>query len=132
MSTVEKILEHKGPDVITALPSATVREAAKLMAQANVGACVIKQGDKIFGIFTERDLLRRVVGAGKDPNILTMAEVMTGTIKSCRLSDSIARIQEMMDKERIRHLPVIEDGVLVGMISLRDILSARVSDLMGK
>lgn len=132
MSTVEKILNRKGPDVITAPPSTTVDEAARLMAQADVGCIMVKQGNQLYGIFTERDLLKRVVGAGKNPSTTVLAEVMTGIVQSCRLADSVQHVRDIMNRRQIRHLPVIEDGSLVGMISLRDILDERVHELEDK
>ena len=124
MTTVEDILMVKGPDVIVAAPTSTVFEAAKLMAEGNVGSVIVRSEGQVLGIFTERDLLRRVIAPGKDPAGVTLSEVMTSPVKSCRLSDDIHTCAQLLKDSRIRHLAVIECGALVGLIGLRDINAA--------
>ncbi len=121
--TVEQILEIKGPDVIVAAPTSTVLEVSKLMTEANVGSIIIREEGRVLGIFTERDLLRRVVARGKDPSALPVAEVMSSPVKHCRLDDTIAQCAERLVDSHIRHLAVIEDGALIGLIGLRDLLT---------
>ncbi len=128
MSTVEQILRAKGPDVIVARPESTVIEAAKLMAEANVGSVIVKDGEEIRGIFTERDLLRRAVARGRDPADTPLAEVMSSPVRSCSLGDDVERMADELTREHIRHLAVIEDGALVGVISLRDVMAAQLRD----
>ncbi len=127
MATVEDILMIKGPDVIVASPGSTVMEAATLMAEANVGSVIIRTEGKVEGIFTERDLLRRVVTTGKDPNTVLLSEVMSSPVKSCRLADDIRHCAEMLNDRHIRHLAVIEEGALVGLISFRDVLTSELT-----
>ncbi len=122
MPTVEDILMAKGPDVIVIEPSATVFEAARLMADGRVGSVIVRQDGRVAGIFTERDLLQRVVAAGKDPARVTLAEVMSSPVRSCRLSDDVADCAKMLRESNIRHLAVIEDDALVGVVGLRDVL----------
>ena len=128
MSTAEQILMDKGPDVLIISPKASVLDAAILMKQSNVGGLIIKEDAEILGILTERDLLRRVVAAKKDPANTLVEEVMTKDIISCRLDNKTEDLQKMMSKLHIRHVPVVEDGALIGIISLRDVLAKRISE----
>lgn len=96
------------------------------MAEARVGSVVVRQGDRVVGIFTERDLLRRVVAVGREPAGTRLLEVMSAPVQTCRLGDSLSDCARRMSQGRIRHLVVVEDGALLGLISLRDVLSARV------
>ena len=128
MATVEDILMIKGPAVIVAASTATVMEAAKLMAEDNVGSVIVRDGGEVKGIFTERDLLRRVVARGKDPSSVLLRDVMSSPVRSCRLMDDIRSLTGDLIKEHVRHLAVIEDGALVGLVSLRDLLTAKLRD----
>ncbi|KKL57104.1 hypothetical protein LCGC14_2238730, partial [marine sediment metagenome] len=119
MITVEQILMMKGPDVIVAASTSTVLEASKMMAEANVGSVIIRNNKEVLGIFTERDLLRRVVAHRKDPCSLPVSDVMSSPIKSCRLGDDIQKCAKILSDGHIRHLAVIEDGSLIGIIGLR-------------
>lgn len=124
MLTVEDILMVKGPDVIIAAPSQSVYDAVRLMAEANVGSVIIKDGDKIEGIFTERDLLKRVVAKGIDPATTELAKVMSTSVKSCKLSDKITDVGKRLTSEHIRHITVTEQNALIGLLGLRDIMAA--------
>ena len=121
MNTVEEILMIKGPDVIVVNSTTTVFEAAKLMAEDNVGSVIVRDEDDLLGIFTERDLLRRVVARGKDPKTLTMNDVMSSPVKCCTLQDTVSYCAQVFATSRIRHMAVVEDGTLVGMVGLRDL-----------
>ncbi len=124
MTTVEDILMVKGPDVIVTDPETTVLEAARLMNEDDVGSVIVRKEGEVVGIFTERDLLRRVVAVRKDPATVPLTEVMSSPIRSCRLRDTVEDCARIFSKSRIRHLAVIEDGALVGLIGLRDIQRA--------
>lgn len=124
MLTVEDILMVKGPDVIIAAPSQSIYDAVRLMAEANVGSVIIKDGDKIEGIFTERDLLKRVVAKGIDPAATELSEVMSSPVKSCKLADKIIDIGKLLTTEHIRHIAVVEQDALIGLLGLRDIMAA--------
>jgi CBS domain-containing protein len=128
MQTIEQILMVKGPDVIVAGSDTTVLAAAREMSQANVGSIVIQDGELLKGIFTERDILHRVVAKGKDPATTLLSEVMSSPIKSCRLADTIERVAETLRSGHIRHLAVIEDDALVGMVGMRDVMAAQIRD----
>ena len=132
MSTIANILMVKGPDVIVAGPNSTVMDAARLMAEANVGSVIVKDGDELLGIFTERDLLRRVVVRGKAPDATPLSDVMSAPLKTCGLEDSVQDVVDCLTREHIRHLAVVEDGALVGAISLRDVMAAQLRDMNQK
>jgi CBS domain-containing protein len=129
MATVEEVLMRKGPDVIVAGPATTVQQAASLMAQADVGALVIKLDQQILGIFTERDAVRRVIIYGRDPAVTLLSEVMSAPVHTCRLADDVCECGERMARQHVRHLVVVEGGALVGVISQRDVLAV---ELRGK
>ncbi len=121
MSKVESILLIKGPDVICIRADATVRSAVDRMIESNVGCLVVEQDVKPVGIFTERDLLRRVVGAGKDPETTCISEVMTSPVHSCKPTDDIEKCFDILRTHEYRHLLVMDKGEPLGVISLRDV-----------
>ena len=128
MPNAQSILQKKGGDVATVDRKTTVLEAAKTMNQRRIGAVVVADGDRVVGIFTERDILNRIVAAGKDPKTTRVEEVMTSPMACCRRDTSLTECKTVMSQKRIRHLPVVEEGKLYGMISAGDILAGEVSD----
>ncbi len=123
MPTAQSILDRKGPEVTTVTAEANVLDAAKLMNQRRIGALVVTRGDRAVGIFTERDILNRVVAAGRKPEGTRVEEVMTSPMACCRRDTTLPECKAMMTQKRIRHLPVVEEGELFGMISSGDILA---------
>ena len=121
MPTVESILLEKGSDVIAVLPSDTVRQAVRKMIEANVGCLLVAEDEKTIGIFTERDLLRRVVGEGRDPETTRISEVMSSPVKSCEPSGDVNDCFDLLTTENFRHLAVLDNTEPVGVISLRDV-----------
>lgn len=128
MPTAQSILDKKGTDVATVDVKASVLDAAKMMNARHIGAVVATTGDRVVGIFTERDILNRIVAAGKDPATTTVEQVMTAPMACCRRDTKLAECRAMMSQKRIRHLPVVENGRLYGMISSGDILASEVAD----
>lgn len=128
MATVEDILMTKGPDIIVASPLTTVHEAALMMCEANVGAVVIMNQNEVCGIFTERDLLRRVVVPGRDPYHTELHEVMTSPVRGVAMNTNVRQCGEIFTREQFRHLAVMENDILVGMISLRDVLACELAE----
>jgi CBS domain-containing protein len=128
MPNAQSILERKGGDVATVDRHANVLDAAKLMNQKRIGAVVVNDGPRVVGIFTERDILNRVVAAGREPKTTKVADVMTSPMAVCRRDTRIAECKAVMSQKRIRHLPVVEEGRLYGMISAGDILASEVVD----
>ena len=121
MPTVESILLKKGSDVIGVGADATVREAVGKMAESNVGCLIVEQDARAVGIFTERDLLRRVVDAGRDPDATRISEVMTSPGRLCKPSDDVGGCFDKLRTRQYRHLMVVDNDEPVGVISLRDV-----------
>ncbi len=122
MHTVEQILDKKGSTVTSIDAEATVLDAAKRMNEHRIGALVVTRGEKVVGIFTERDILNRVVAAGRSPTETQVVDVMTAPIACCRRDTTVAECRSVMRGKRIRHLPVVEDDRLLGIISIGDII----------
>jgi len=131
MATVEQLLMAKGPDVIVADSATTALEAARLMAEAKVGFLIVRDGEEVRGVFTERDLLVRVVAKEKDPSATPLRDVMTTPVESCRLTDTLAQVAGVMAEKHIRHLVVMEDGAVIGVIGVRDVLAAQLGESAG-
>jgi CBS domain-containing protein len=128
MCTVRHLLHLKGPQVWTVTPSTSVFDALKLMADQNLGAVVVMDGDEIAGIMTERDYARKVILHSKSSKETSVSEIMTDVILFVRPEQHIEECMSLMDAKRIRHLPVIEDGRLIGMISMRDVVRQMVDE----
>ena len=123
-----RVSEVMTRDVVTVSPGASVREAARLMAERNVGALpVVGEGGRLVGILSERDIVRRVVAAGRDPDSTRVSEVMTPDPVTVRPDYTLADALRVMAQLNVRHLPVVDEGGrLVGIISVRDIEYAMV------
>ncbi len=114
--------------VICAPPTAKVYDATVTMAEGRVGAIPILEGERLVGIFSERDLMTRVVVPGLDARETTVAEVMTSDVVTATLEEHVDRCLEKMRKVGCRHLPVIEDGRVVGVLSMRDLLRDEIEE----
>lgn len=122
MATVNDILARKGTRVLSIAPEATVLEGAQLMNEHGVGALVVIDADRVAGIFTERDILRRVVADRVDPSTAKVHEVMTREIVGCGLDTDLEEARSVFKNRRIRHLPVVDDNRhLLGLISIGDL-----------
>lgn len=124
------ILKEKGSEVYSVDPEATVAEAINLMVEKNIGSVVVMKGNRPVGIFTERDLLRRVcAGCSKDPAKTKVKEVMTSGVIYGAPDDDIQYAINVMTQHRIRHLPILESGKLVGIISIGDVLKQQYKEI---
>lgn len=130
MATVKELLSAKGSvEVFSIEKGATVLDAAKLMNQHKIGALVVIDDGRVSGIFTERDVMRRVVVEKRDPAKTLVGEVMTTEIACCRADTSIEEASTVMKTRRIRHLPVVGDGMqLHGMVSIGDLNAYRANN----
>lgn len=128
MSNVGSILERKGRQVMCIGEEATVLEAAQRMNEHRIGALVVARGDKVVGIFTERDVLNRIVAAQRDPAKTKVADVMSTPVAVCAPSTTRDECRSVMRYRRLRHLPVVDDTKLVGMISIGDLNDAVEAD----
>ena len=122
MGTVKSILAAKGRHVWSIGPGANVLEAALLMNQHKIGALVVMEGERLVGMFTERDVLRRVVGEARNPASTRVAYVMTREVICCSPEMTLEEARGVMKNRRIRHLPVMEgDDHLLGLVSIGDL-----------
>jgi CBS domain-containing protein len=128
MATVQKILDHKGATVVTCGPATTVLEAARLMNEHGIGGVVVVDGGQVVGIFTERDVMRRVVVAQHDPATTKLLDVMTTPVISCEPGTDIDECRAIVTARRVRHLPIIRDGKLLGLITSGDILAQQLRE----
>jgi CBS domain-containing protein len=126
MPHVGDLLTGKG--VITLSPSATALQAALAMTEARVKATLVTEGSTLLGIFTEHDLMVRVVCARREPRDVRLSEVMTREIFSVRRDQKVAEVRRELQRRHISHLPVVEDGKLIGILSMRDILRADLEE----
>jgi CBS domain-containing protein len=122
MSTVSAVLARKGTGVVPIASTETVLTAATLMNERSIGGLVVADGNRVIGIFTERDILRRVVAAKKDPATTTVREVMTHPVAVCRPDTTVDECRAVMTSKRIRHLPVVDESGLCGIVTIGDLL----------
>jgi CBS domain-containing protein len=129
---ISDILRFKGSDVVTIAPSDTVTALLAALAEHNVGALVVSDGGAggaVRGIVSERDVVRRFAEHGAGLLDLPVEKIMTSIVVSCTSKDTVDGVGEMMTERRVRHLPVIDDGELVGIISIGDVVSSRIRQL---
>lgn len=122
MDTIRHILQIKGNDVWSTTPRTTVYDALRMMADKNVGALLVMDGEKVMGIFSERDYARKVVLQGRSSKETLVSEIMTSKLFTVHPDQTVEEAMEMMTNKRVRHLPVMEDDRLIGMISIGDVL----------
>jgi CBS domain-containing protein len=128
--TVNDILSQKGNQVLTIEPAATLATAVQMLAQRRIGALVVTGADhRIVGIISERDIVRVLGEKGTAVLDAAVAEVMTRKVVTCARNETIAEIMERMTGGKFRHVPVVEHGRLVGIVSIGDVVKARLSEL---
>ena len=128
MSRVSEILEHKGGMVLSVDISETVLDAITLMAQLNIGAVLIQQNESIAGIFTERDYLQKIALQSLSSQQTKVGDVMTSPVISADPGDSIQHCMETMTTCHCRHLPVVENGKLLGIVSIGDLVKKMLDE----
>jgi CBS domain-containing protein len=126
MHTLRRVIQRRG--LIAAAPTATVMEVAAIMTDAHVGALCIVEGDRLLGIVSERDLMTRVLVAGRDPRRTLVADVMTRDVVTAQMDDSRSECLDKMREECFRHLPVLENGRAVAMLSMRDLMHDEIEE----
>jgi len=122
--TVNQILNAKGKNVYSVLTTTTVYEALKVMGEKNIGAILIIDGSELKGILSERDYARKIVLKDKSSKETFVDEIMESNVFTIKLSDNLENCMELMSTKRIRHLPVLEEGIVVGIISISDVVKA--------
>ena len=128
MGTVQDILNRKGRAVHSIGATGSVLDAARLMNDLGVGGLVVVEGESAVGMFTERDILRRVVAARLDPATTKVRDVMTSPIAVCRPGTSMTECRAVMTEKRIRHLPIVDGKQLLGMVTIGDLLAHEVGE----
>ncbi|MFN4098999.1 MAG: CBS domain-containing protein [Pararhodobacter sp.] len=127
---VSQILKNKAEGVITIVPTATLREVVELLSTRRIGAVVVStDGKKVKGIISERDIVRELGRSGPACLDTVVETVMTRAIFGCAPDDSADSVLETMTTRRFRHMPVMEDNLMVGFISIGDVVAARMSEL---
>ena len=128
MAAVRDILAKKGSLIVALPPGATVLDAARTMTERGVGAVLVLDEGRLAGIFTERDILRRVVAEGRDPATTPLAAVVTASVLTCTPATPLEECRALMTTRRLRHLPVIGADGLCGVISSGDVLAFQVAE----
>ena len=128
MKTVRDVLKQKGRDVWSIAPDATVFDALRLLADKNIGAVLVIEAGRPVGIFTERDYARQVILKGKASKETPVREVMTSKVVFVRPEQSLEECMALMTDKRFRHLPVLEQGQLMGILSIGDVVKAVISE----
>ena len=122
MSTVRDIIRKKGSEIWSIAPDATVYEALQTMSEKKVGALLVMTGDRVNGILSERDVIRKVDLEGRTSRLTKASEIMTGDVISIQVTEKIEDCMTTMIEKNIRHLPVYKGEQLLGLISVRDVL----------
>jgi CBS domain-containing protein len=127
MTTVRSVLQSKSSDIWSTTPDTLVFEALKVMAEKNVGALLVMEGSQLKGIFSERDYARKVALKGESSHHIAIRTVMTAGVISVTPEQSMEDCMALMTGKHIRHLPVIENSKVIGLISIGDIVKAIIS-----
>lgn len=128
MKTVGQILQGKGHDIWSVTKKMPVFDALKKMAEKNIGALLVLEGDKLVGIMSERDYARKVILKGKSSKDTSVEDIMSNKVFYVRLDQSVEDCMALMTEKRVRHLPVLENDQLVGVISIGDVVKAVISE----
>ena len=128
MSTVKELLQSKGGQIWSVAPNASVYRALELMAEKNIGALLVMEAGKLVGIITERDYARKVILQGRSSKTTSVDELMTPLVYYVEVSQTIEHCMALMTTKRIRHLPAMDQGEVVGIISIGDVVKAIITE----
>ncbi len=128
MATVQTVLAKKGGQVVSTGVADSVLTAASLMNERGIGGLVVLDGNKVAGMFTERDILRRVVAMRRDPATTRVGEVMTTPVAFCRRETTLEECRAVMTGKRIRHLPVVDEKGVCGIVTIGDLMAQEVTE----
>lgn len=126
---IADVLNGKGAQVTTVTPHTAVAEVLRLIAEQNLGALPVVDADRLVGIVSERDVVRRLHERGTDLLSVTVAEIMTSDVVTCEPNDGVGELAKIMTDRRVRHLPVVVNGRLAGIVSIGDLVKARIDML---
>ena len=127
METVRTVIKNKSDEIFSVTKNTSVYDALKLMAEKSIGAVLVVEDNKLIGILSERDYARKVVLRGKSSKDCIVGDIMTEKVITVESTTHIEECMELMNSKKIRHLPVVDDGKLVGVISIGDVLKAILS-----
>lgn len=128
MHTIHQILDHKGSDILWVAPDSTVFDAIRKMAEKGIGALLVMHEDKPVGMFSERDYARKVILEGRSSRDTKVKDIMSGSLITIDGRATAEAGLALMTRERVRHLPVIDGGKLVGLVSIGDLVNAVIDD----
>ena len=128
MATVQTILAKKGRTVVSTSITDTVLDAARVMNERGIGGLIVLDGEQVAGMFTERDILRRVVAMRRDPARTPVGDVMTTPVAVCRPETTLAECRAVMTDKRIRHLPVVDGNGVCGIVTIGDLMAEEVTE----
>jgi CBS domain-containing protein len=128
MKTVAELLKVKPARVVSVAPTQSVLEAIKVLAAQDVGAAIVMDGTRLAGIMSERDYTRKVILKGRSSDTTRVDEIMTASVIVVTPRTRTRECMQLMSEKNIRHLPVVDDGRVVGMVSIRDIVSDIIAD----
>jgi CBS domain-containing protein len=132
---IRHILHRKDSDVATIAPAATVADAVALLRERNIGALVVTESDEVAGIISERDIVRALADPDADADAGTglldrpVADLMTSVVATCEPGATVDELMRVMTDRRIRHVPVVDGGALVGIVSIGDVVKSRIDEL---
>ncbi|MEO9458965.1 MAG: CBS domain-containing protein [Lentilitoribacter sp.] len=128
--TVKQILDEKGYSVSTMAATETIAEAIDFLAGNKFGAVVVSsKGQEVAGILSERDIVRTISENGKDAVDYPISKVMTKNVKTCKATTSVMEVMEIMTKGGFRHIPIVDEDKLIGIISIRDVIKHRMNEV---
>lgn len=128
MTTVRQLLDQKGSQVWSIPPDATVYDALRLLAERDIGALLVIQKEDLVGIISERDYARKVILQGKSSMKTSVREIMTERVIFVEPDHSLEEVMALMTDKHLRHLPVLEDDQVVGLVSIGDLVKAKIAD----
>ena len=128
MRTVRQLLEAKAPEIFAIAPDAPVIEAIRLMAEKRIGAVLVMEGPRLVGIMSERDYARKIVLQGRSSSDTPVSTIMSRDVITVRPDDTAERCMQIVTNERIRHLPVLRNGEVIGVVSIGDLVKAVIED----
>jgi CBS domain-containing protein len=123
------VLRSKGSDVVTISPDTLVSELLSLLVGRNIGAAVVTSDDNVVGIVSERDVVHCIYGRGAQLLATPVSDIMSTNVVTCVPEDEVDNLMRIMTERRIRHLPVVVDGSLIGIVSIGDMVKARIGEL---
>jgi len=128
MKTVRQLLDDKGGHVVSVSPDTTVFQALEVMADKGIGAVLVLEDGKVVGVMSERDYARKVILLGKSSHDTLVREIMTGRVVYARPDHTVPECMALMTDKRIRHLPVLDQGRLIGVLSIGDLVKETISE----